>query len=83
LQAPDLLYGVMPIVPPEREHAVELTDGRRLGVAEFGDATGRPVFWFHGTPGARRQVPPAARRLARSENLRVVGVERSVGCSPS
>ncbi|HET9061946.1 MAG TPA: alpha/beta hydrolase, partial [Candidatus Binatia bacterium] len=66
----------MPIVPPEREHAVELADGRRLGVAAFGDAAGRPVFWFHGTPGARRQVPPAARRLARSENLRVVGVER-------
>jgi pimeloyl-ACP methyl ester carboxylesterase len=66
----------MPIDPPEREHAVELADGRWLGVAEFGDAAGRPVFWFHGTPGARRQVPPAARRLARSENLRVVGVER-------
>jgi pimeloyl-ACP methyl ester carboxylesterase len=55
---------------------VELADGRRLGVAEFGATTGRPVFWFHGTPGARRQVPPAARRLARSENLRVIGVER-------
>jgi pimeloyl-ACP methyl ester carboxylesterase len=62
--------------PPEREHAVQLADGRTLGVAEFGAATGRPVFWFHGTPGARRQVPPAARRLARRDNLRVIGVER-------
>jgi pimeloyl-ACP methyl ester carboxylesterase len=70
--------------PPEREHAVELADGRRLGVAEFGAAEGRPVFWFHGTPGARRQVPPAARRLARAENLRVIGVERpGVGQSTS
>jgi pimeloyl-ACP methyl ester carboxylesterase len=62
--------------PPEREHAVALADGRTLGVAEFGAVTGRPVFWFHGTPGARRQVPPAARRLARRDNLRVIGVER-------
>jgi len=62
--------------PPEREHAVELASGRKLGVAEFGPAEGRTIFWFHGTPGARRQVPPAARRLARSENLRVIGVER-------
>jgi pimeloyl-ACP methyl ester carboxylesterase len=62
--------------PPDREHAVKLAGGRRLGVAEFGDEQGRPVLWFHGTPGARRQVPPAARRLARSANLRVVGVER-------
>lgn len=62
--------------PPEREHAVELAGGRRLGVAEFGSPEGRTIFWFHGTPGARRQVPPSARRLARSENLRVIGVER-------
>jgi pimeloyl-ACP methyl ester carboxylesterase len=55
---------------------VRLADGRRLGVAEFGDETGRPVLWFHGTPGARRQVPPAARRLARRANLRILGVER-------
>ena len=62
--------------PPDREHAVTLADGRTLGVAEFGAETGRTVLWFHGTPGARRQVPPAARRLARSEHLRVIGVER-------
>lgn len=62
--------------PPDREHAIELSDGRTLGVAEFGAPDGRAVLWFHGTPGARRQVPPAARRLARSENLRVIGVER-------
>lgn len=70
--------------PPEREHAVELAGGRSLGVAEFGPPDGRAIFWFHGTPGARRQVPPAARRLARSENLRVIGVERpGIGKSTS
>lgn len=63
---------------------MELASGRHLGVAEFGPADGRAIFWFHGTPGARRQVPPAARRLARTENLRVIGVERpGVGKSTS
>ncbi|HLV35378.1 MAG TPA: hypothetical protein VKY59_09705 [Spirillospora sp.] len=27
-----------------------LKDGRRLGYAEYGDLTGRPVFIFHGHP---------------------------------
>jgi len=66
----------MPIAPPERERVVVLHHCRKLGIAEFGDVSGRPVFWFHGTPGGRRQVPPAARRFARTENLRVIGVER-------
>ena len=65
-----------PLAPPEREHVVTLLDGRSLGVAEFGSVTGRPVLWFHGTPGARRQIPPAARRLAQREDLRLIGVER-------
>lgn len=50
--------------PPEREHAVQLAGGRRLGVAEFGATTGRPVFWFHGTPGARLIRDPKGGHLA-------------------
>jgi pimeloyl-ACP methyl ester carboxylesterase len=34
------------------------------------------VLWFHGTPGGRRQVPPAARRLAQQAGARVIGVDR-------
>jgi pimeloyl-ACP methyl ester carboxylesterase len=50
---------------------------RVLGVAEFGPADAdRGVFWLHGTPGARRQVPPAARRAADELGVRVIGVER-------
>ena len=26
--------------------------------AEYGDPDGDPVLWFHGTPGARKQIPP-------------------------
>ena len=42
--------------PPVIEGRIVLPDDRRLGFAEFGVPTGKPVFWFHGTPGARRQT---------------------------
>jgi pimeloyl-ACP methyl ester carboxylesterase len=45
-------------------------------VAEFGVPDGKPIFWFHGTPGARRQVPPNARAIAARTGLRIIGVER-------
>ncbi len=59
--------------PARIEGTLTLPDGRRLGFAEFGPARGRPVFWFHGTPGARRQIPearPASRRRARRAHHR-------------
>jgi len=62
--------------PPRAEYTVKLTDGRKLGIAEFGPEHGRPILWFHGTPGARRQVPPSARRAADEEGVRILGVER-------
>ncbi len=64
------------IVQPRREYSVELEGGRRLGLAEFGPPEGRPIFWFHGTPGARRQVPPNARAYAERHGLRILGIER-------
>ncbi|MDP3971932.1 MAG: alpha/beta hydrolase [Candidatus Nanopelagicales bacterium] len=59
-----------------RESEVELADGRVLGVAEFGPPDGFPILWFHGTPGARKQVPPAARDHAERLGVRLVGIER-------
>jgi pimeloyl-ACP methyl ester carboxylesterase len=32
---------------------MKLQDGRVLAYAEYGDLRGKPVFFFHGTPGAR------------------------------
>jgi pimeloyl-ACP methyl ester carboxylesterase len=32
---------------------VSTPDGRRLGVCEWGDPGGAPMFWLHGTPGSR------------------------------
>lgn len=68
--------GVPPPPAPRLEGTIPLADGRRLGYAEFGDPLGVLVLWFHGTPGARRQVPPAALQAANRLGLRLVCVER-------
>lgn len=52
-------------------------DGARaLGFAEYGDPDGDAVLWFHGTPGARKQVPPDITEVASSMGFRVIGLER-------
>ncbi len=61
---------------PRAEGTIHLGDGRRLGYAEFGDPGGPLVLWFHGSPGARRQIPPAGRAAATRLGLRLVCVER-------
>jgi pimeloyl-ACP methyl ester carboxylesterase len=74
--------GVQPIERPRHEGRVRLGARRRLGYAEYGDADGRLVLWHHGTPGARRQIPIAARRAAEALDLRLACVERpGVGSS--
>ena len=57
-------------------------DGRRLGFAQFGKLNARPYFWLHGTPGARRQIPPEARELAEDHEMSIIGIDRpGVGSS--
>ncbi len=53
---------------------ITLTDGRRLGFAEYGDAGGRPVFFFHGIPGSRLFRPPDD--LTERAGVRLICVER-------
>jgi pimeloyl-ACP methyl ester carboxylesterase len=75
-------FGTPPPTLPRLEGSVPLPDGRRLGYAEYGDPHGTLLLWFHGSPGARRQVPPAAREAADRLGLRLVCVERpGVGVS--
>ena len=64
------------IPAPRYEGMLRLAGGRRLGYAEYGPASGRPLLWFHGTPGARRQIAPAMRRAAMERGVRLVAVER-------
>jgi pimeloyl-ACP methyl ester carboxylesterase len=61
--------------PPRGEdRLIRLRDGRRLGYAEFGQATGRPVFFFHGMGTTRLICPPA--EPAQALGLRLIAVDR-------
>lgn len=72
------------ITPPRFEGTVPVGKGRKLGVAAFGRPGGKAAVWLHGTPGARRQIPEEARRLAEERGLRIVGIDRpGVGLSPA
>ncbi len=61
---------------PNHDGVVTLDDQRTLGYAEFGAPDGDPVLWFHGTPGARQQLPPDTHREAAARNLRIIGIDR-------
>jgi len=69
---------VEPSKPPEPRALGEssVAPGRVLGWAEFGHPDGDPVLWFHGTPGARTQVPPSVDLVALQHGFRVIAVER-------
>jgi pimeloyl-ACP methyl ester carboxylesterase len=72
------------IRPPRFEGTFRLKDGRKLGYAEYGPADGKPILWFHGTPGGRRQIAPQARELAVRRKVRLIAVERpGIGDSTS
>lgn len=66
----------MPIERPRLEGNVAVGDDRQIGFAEFGEPRGRAVFWLHGTPGARRQIPVEARAYALHNNIRLIGIDR-------
>ena len=64
------------ITGPRVEGTVTVARGRKLGFAEFGPVGGRAVVWLHGTPGARRQIPEAARLAAAKLDVRLLGLDR-------
>ncbi len=64
------------IARPKLEGNVAVGADRRIGFAEFGDPQGRAIFWLHGTPGARRQIPVEARLYAEKNRIRLIGVDR-------
>lgn len=61
---------------PRRVGQTVVGEDRVLGWAEFGHPDGDPILWFHGTPGARTQVPPSVNEVALHHGFRVVTVER-------
>lgn len=70
------------ITAPRVEGTIRVRGGRKLSFAEFGPLHGRPFVWLHGTPGARRQIPEAARVAAVELGIRIIGIDRpGVGLS--
>src|ERR1700729_1587247 len=67
---------VLDIARPQREAIIADGEDPRIGFAEFGDPQGRAVFWLHGTPGARRQIPAEARVYAEDNHIRLIGIDR-------
>jgi pimeloyl-ACP methyl ester carboxylesterase len=64
------------IARPKLEGNIAVGEDRQIGFAEFGVPQGRAIFWLHGTPGARRQIPTEARVYAERENIRLIGIDR-------
>lgn len=54
--------------------SVTLSNGRRLGFEEYGDAAGKPVFFFHGIPGSRLFRPPD--EITKKAGVRLICAER-------
>ena len=57
------------------EGSIRLRDGRQLAYAEYGDPQGKPVFFFHGTPGSRLFHHPDV-SVAASTGARIIAIDR-------
>jgi pimeloyl-ACP methyl ester carboxylesterase len=67
---------VVAIDRPKLEGNIAVGEDRQIGFAEFGAPQGRAIFWLHGTPGARRQIPTEARAYAEEADIRLIGIDR-------
>ena len=54
---------------------LQLKDGRQMGYAEYGDSNGKPVFFFHGTPGSRLTRHPDE-SIATLLGVRIITIDR-------
>jgi pimeloyl-ACP methyl ester carboxylesterase len=61
---------------PRLEGTFRVAHHRQISFGEYGDPHGRLVFWFHGTPGGRRQISPHAHPLATELGIRLITLER-------
>ncbi len=54
---------------------VQLKDGRQLAYCEYGDPQGKPVFYFHGTPGSRYE-PALGDRPGKEYGYHMIALDR-------
>ena len=59
----------------KQSQTLGLRDGRKLGFAEYGDSSGKPVFWFHGFPDSRLEAN-FAHEAAAEMGVRVICFDR-------
>jgi pimeloyl-ACP methyl ester carboxylesterase len=60
---------------PTRDSSIVLSDGRKLAYAEWGEASGAPVIYFHGLPGSRFECWGGATAYA-GVGARLITVDR-------
>lgn len=60
---------------PDRDSVIELRDGRRIAVAEWGEPDGRPVLLFEGSPGSRLFCPDI--EVTRAAGTRLISPDRA------
>ncbi|VUC25749.1 unnamed protein product [Clonostachys rosea] len=58
-----------------KDHIFELPDGRKLGYADYGSPTGKPLFYFHGYPSCRLEAS-VADEMAKRHNIRLIAIDR-------
>lgn len=54
---------------------IQLADDRQVAYCEYGDPNGKPVFYFHGTPGSRYE-PQFGTQAARDYGYRILALDR-------
>ncbi len=62
-------------IAPHENLTIRLKDGRKLGYAEYGDATGDALFYFHGWPSSRLQASGLDEEAKRLK-IRVIAPDR-------
>jgi pimeloyl-ACP methyl ester carboxylesterase len=66
---------------PAEDGVLQLSDGRRLGYAQYGRPDGQPIFYFHGHPGSRLEAR-FAHQAAAAAGFGVIALDRP-GCGLS
>jgi pimeloyl-ACP methyl ester carboxylesterase len=62
-------------MPSEEIRTLRLKDGRKLAYAEYGDPSGRPVFYFHGFPSCHLEIS-LADETAKRLGVRLIALDR-------
>jgi pimeloyl-ACP methyl ester carboxylesterase len=60
---------------PQLLETVNLSDGRSMSFASFGDPAGKPVFYFHGFPGSRFE-PQSNHEEYLKAGIRLLALDR-------